>query len=392
VLFQFRSLAVAAAAAASIASLAGNAHARTCSVVVSLEESVTLASLTVRIGYQSGNFTDIHGGCTSVAPDALGTFGVNAAQSRLNLSFISLAGLEGPTELAHCQFEDADNNLTIDDFAVAVLEASDVPGEIVDSPEVSVSLPDCDSEDATTTTSVTSTTTSTEELSERSCDITFRLGGNATIGSLDWQVLYHNASGEFAGSAGLVECQTLPAGTLAIYNDKESENRILAALINPAGIATPATIARCRFVPEGNDDPVAGDFSVSVKKATNLLLQDIQPTPSMTISKIECSTGSSFCGDEDVTGEEECDDGNQDDGDGCSSDCLLEFPCGDANEDGKVLAGDSLLILMNAVSGNVVCPLFVCDTDGNKDVQATDALRALKAAVGQSVVLNCPLP
>ena len=35
-----------------------------------------------------------------------------------------------------------------------------------------------------------------------------------------------------------------------------------------------------------------------------------------------------ICGDGFIDGDEECDDGNDDDGDGCSSECLLEYECG----------------------------------------------------------------
>ncbi|HYC54550.1 MAG TPA: hypothetical protein VEL28_06410 [Candidatus Binatia bacterium] len=324
--------------------------------MVSLEEEVTLASLTVRVNYQSGAFVDIHGGCTNVMPDSLGTFGVNALASRLNLSFISISGMEGPHELAHCEFNDVGDDATLDDFVVTVLEATDPDGGAVDA-AVEVSLPDCDP--PATTTSTTSTTTSTLELPERSCDVTFRLNGSNTIAALDWQILYPNASGEFAGSAGGVECDTLPSGTLASYNDIEAQSKVLAALINPTGFATPAGIATCRFIPSGDEDPVASDFQVTVKKATNIAVQDIQPVPTMTVSKIDCGG-------------------------------VEPARCGDANEDGDVLAGDSLQILQSAVGIDVSCPAFVCDTNDDGDVLAGDSLRTLQSAVGQSIDLHCP--
>ncbi|HYB98566.1 MAG TPA: hypothetical protein VEC57_05465 [Candidatus Limnocylindrales bacterium] len=358
-LFRVRFFAVAGAAATiTLLSFAGQAQARTCTVAVSLEEEVSLASLTVRVNYQSGHFVDIHGGCTNVMPDSLGSFGVNAQASRLNLSFISISGMQGPHDLAYCQFEDADDNLTLEDFVVTVLEATDTNDEAVDA-AVSVSLPDCG--DVQTTTTTSSTTTSTLDLPARTCDVTFRLNGANTILALDWQILYPNASGEFAGSAGGVECDTLPAGTLASYNDIEAQRKVLAALINPTGFATPAAIATCRFIPVG-DDPVASDFQVSAKKATNGDVEDIVPVPTISVSKIECSSGEE-----------------------------PEHTCGDANEDGSVLAGDSLLILQNAVGADVDCPLVVCDTDDNGVVLASDSLRTLQSAVGQTVELICPL-
>ena len=47
------------------------------------------------------------------------------------------------------------------------------------------------------------------------------------------------------------------------------------------------------------------------------------------------------CGDGDVIGDEECDDGNLDDGDGCSSTCRIEAAvCGDGNRDASEQCDD----------------------------------------------------
>jgi len=66
--------------------------------------------------------------------------------------------------------------------------------------------------------------------------------------------------------------------------------------------------------------------------------------------------------------------------------------CGDADQNGSIQAGDALRVLRNAVGVSVTCPLFVCDVDNSGGVQAGDALKVLKKAVGQQLTLVCPLP
>jgi cysteine-rich repeat protein len=94
------------------------------------------------------------------------------------------------------------------------------------------------------------------------------------------------------------------------------------------------------------------------------------------------------CGDSTEQDGEECDDGNTIDGDGCSAECTMEV-CGDANDDGDVTATDALFALRAAV-GNGSCPLTICDANGNGQVAAADALAILRVAVGAGTALECP--
>jgi len=63
--------------------------------------------------------------------------------------------------------------------------------------------------------------------------------------------------------------------------------------------------------------------------------------------------------------------------------------CGDANGDGDVTASDALVALRTAV-GSATCSSTLCDTDGSGSITASDALLILKVAVGQDVTLTCP--
>lgn len=63
--------------------------------------------------------------------------------------------------------------------------------------------------------------------------------------------------------------------------------------------------------------------------------------------------------------------------------------CGDGNGNGLIQASDALVALKAAV-GSLQCALPLCDVNNNGLVQASDALAILRKAVGQPVILNCP--
>jgi cysteine-rich repeat protein len=100
------------------------------------------------------------------------------------------------------------------------------------------------------------------------------------------------------------------------------------------------------------------------------------------------------CGDGFVReGVERCDDGNQLNGDDCPSDCDVIPVCGDTNVDGLIKASDAQLALRAAAGMDVECPRWAGDTDaGGISINTSDALRILKRAVGQPVILQCVLP
>lgn len=62
--------------------------------------------------------------------------------------------------------------------------------------------------------------------------------------------------------------------------------------------------------------------------------------------------------------------------------------CGDANGNGDLNATDALVALRAAV-GSFECLLCRCDTDSSGNINAADALRILRKAVGQPIPLSC---
>jgi hypothetical protein len=68
---------------------------------------------------------------------------------------------------------------------------------------------------------------------------------------------------------------------------------------------------------------------------------------------------------------------------------LGETLCGDGNGDGSITASDALIALRTAV-GSATCAEVLCDVDDSGTITAGDALRILANAVGQDVTLSCP--
>jgi hypothetical protein len=66
------------------------------------------------------------------------------------------------------------------------------------------------------------------------------------------------------------------------------------------------------------------------------------------------------------------------------------FHCGDANKNSEVTATDALSALRTAV-GSQDCELCLCDLNDNGSVTAADALSILRRSVGQQIPLLCEL-
>ncbi len=63
--------------------------------------------------------------------------------------------------------------------------------------------------------------------------------------------------------------------------------------------------------------------------------------------------------------------------------------CGDANSDDDITATDALQALKGAV-GSTTCPAEVCDVSSPGGVTSSDALPLLRYSIGQPVALSCP--
>jgi len=99
------------------------------------------------------------------------------------------------------------------------------------------------------------------------------------------------------------------------------------------------------------------------------------------------------CGDGALGEDEACDDGDSSwsAGRACRGDCTL-VRCADPDDSGAITASDALLALRAAV-GVGVCEPSVCNVDGSPGgLSAVDALRILKLAAGVALETGCPPP
>ncbi len=89
---------------------------------------------------------------------------------------------------------------------------------------------------------------------------------------------------------------------------------------------------------------------------------------------------------------EQCDDGNDDDGDGCDTSCRTNGGgalCGDVDGNGTTSVSDAVQILRAAASLSSSCTLARCDVDGNGTIGVTDGVQILRAAAGLPFVGDC---
>ncbi|MFT5041652.1 MAG: cysteine-rich repeat protein, partial [Hyphomicrobiaceae bacterium] len=273
--------------------------------------------------------------------------------------------------------------------------------------------------------SVTTSSVTTSTIAPVHCQVEVSVLGTEPLTALQWHLDYDPALGDFLGVGSAVQCEILLAGTLTSINDRDVAARLEAAHIALDPFHSPSPLVRCAWA--GSSVPSGADFPIAVEVASNEAGEELDPPPGVAITKLDCSSSVTtttipFCGDGVVQADEdcddanadnsdacldgciaaacgdgierlsveECDDGNTDDGDGCSSGCSVSRLCGDADDSGRILATDALLVLRSAVGQDIRCPAFVCDVNGNGAITASDALATLRLAVFMRTGTTCP--
>ena len=350
----------------------------TCNVVFSLDDSVTVASLqfTVMYDVMVMEFVGSDGSvsCSSLTP-AFGRFFDNdvvspgSSTATLESALIALDGVTGPTNVVSCDLL-SDYDLTPADFVVDVTDASDVGLELMSPfPAVSVAsvtcvpsatttstttttlpvietttsttttttLPVIETTTSTTTTTTlpviettTSTTTTTLPSVETfACQVDFTLVDELDLGSLQFDTMYDNTSGEFVGTGNNAECTNWITDGMASFNDADTTRVLSTAIVSLAGIQGPAVVSTCEFVAVGYV-PSPGEFYVQVTDASTKTFDPA--SAAVYVSDVRCDTTGGgtdpVCGDGILQPGEECDDGNLSNKDGCLNDCLYAH-CGD---------------------------------------------------------------
>jgi hypothetical protein len=403
-------LATAATTALAIGLPAAALADSACTVTFRLRTHVTLASLQFDVGYDRADIevpgSDTSVSCHNLAPalpsftdDDAGAFGV------LHAAYIAPGGFSGPRDLVVCDFT-IDREPYLTDFQVTVFDAMDPAyQEVSPMPVVVPSKINCGGVyDTTTTTSTsTSTTTTTLPWSPMACSLEFSLTDAVTLGSLQWDVDYNGAPGEFAGSGSAVQCQNKVLTAFGSMQDREGDRTVTTALISLAGFSGPRLLTRCTFL--ADDYPLESDFTITVSDASSPTLVPILPLPGVVLSDITCTVDTTtttttstttttlfLCGDGSVDDSEECDDGPLNGSpllSECRVDCLLDRLCGDGDNNGVVNVIDAQWVLKASINLVGPCPLAACDTSNDAAVTVSDALRILYRSVGLVPELVC---
>lgn len=409
-----------------------------CSFTIHLDDAVSVGSLQFDLDY-SGTGGDLYGSGSSVeCTDLTGSIAtyVDDDAGSLNSAYVSFTGFHGPTGLARCNMS-APTIPSPTDFVVTVTDGSDpFATPLTPLPGASVTNISCGG--GSTTTSTTSTT-STTFAGSPFCWVRVSMTTSESLGSLQYNLGYAGANGEFEGSANGVTCENLVPAAISTMADNDVAN-VGVALISLAGFTGPRDITRCVWLPYGAD-PVANDYTITVVDASDTLANPVVPMPTLEISDISCFAGPTttttstttttlvpYCGDGMIDVDEGCDDagGNSDtapdacrtdctpagcgDGvtdtdeecdlgllndpygvNGCFDDCTELIICGDANADTNVTASDAQQVLQAGVGLIADCPLERCDASQDGNVTAGDAQRVLSGAVGL-LTLNCQQP
>lgn len=408
----------------------------TCVVGIELTEGSDLGALDLTLDYEAaaGSFAIQPGKfdpeCTSPLADTVVEFADDRPNRVVSVGFLSFAGFSAPQTLALCTFNAA-AKVSPEDFIALIGDATNTGGEeALPAPEIRIDTVGCDPDAPTTTTTSSSTTTTASVTSSTMagavCTLEFSLLEDVSPAALQWKVDYDPALGGFPGSGADVACEILVSGTLTALNDDDA-GVFEVGHISFVPFSTDGPLLRCDWV--GPSPPSGGDFAVTLVVATDGSSEDIEPPPTVALTRLDCSGGVTtttipFCGDGVVQageacddanneqadgclndcvsascgdaiiweGEEECDDANTLHGDGCSAACALDTFCGDADASGRILASDALLILRFAVGFDVICPNYLCNIDGDDKVLASDALAALRLAVFLETTTTCPRP
>jgi len=345
-----------------------------CTATLRLDDPVTLGALQFHVDYPGNTSFDGQGSsvqCTSLTT-ALPNFQDDDA-GRVTLAFVAFGtGVNGPADLVDCSMTNQ-GPITESDLTVTVTDASNMNSSPAPLPSVSLSL-FCDGD---TTTTVSTSTTTTTLSSTEVCTVRVQLDDPVTIGSLQVDLDYSKASGEFSDSGSAVDCTTKAPAALGTYFDDDTKT-VGAALITLAGFTGPVSIYECLFLPVGAL-PVAGDFSLKVTDAGDRNGDPIVPKPSVSIASIVCVDPNAPTTTTTTTT--------------TSTTTTTLAPnddmCGDADLNSHITASDAQRILHAAVGLPVSCPYEVCDASGDNHLTVGDAQRVLRSAVGLPSQLLC---
>jgi hypothetical protein len=178
--------------------------------------------------------------------------------------------------------DDDENGFTDCDDPKCVTDP-DCVGTTTSTTSTSITITTSSTTLTTVTTSSTITTTTLQPI--LTCQLFLRLDDDVTLGSLQVDIDYSDAPGQFPGDAGQVECSGLiGGGALTQFNDRSDEELMTVGIISVSGFAGPTNIADCTFT--ANVQPVPADFDITVTEASDADPENPQPVEGVTVSVV----------------------------------------------------------------------------------------------------------
>jgi len=111
--------------------------------------------------------------------------------------------------------------------------------------------------------------------------VVFRLASPVVFSALQFGVDYAQASGEFAGDRGAVQCESMLESGFWSFNNQLDERILNIAMVDILGVDGPADLVACTFLSPGNFDPT--QLQIDVVDAAAPGLTPIVPRPLITV-------------------------------------------------------------------------------------------------------------
>jgi DNA-binding beta-propeller fold protein YncE len=132
-----------------------------------------------------------------------------------------------------------------------------------------------------------SATTTLPEGTVQRCNVRFEMLSDATYGTLQFKVDYHESRGALVGRGSEVECER-EAGGSGTFTDHDAAHVLSARMLSGHGVQGPHALVSCAF-DASNDEPTGPDFLVTVTEASSLSGEPIDP---LIFTRVTCATTS----------------------------------------------------------------------------------------------------
>ncbi len=345
-----------------------------CSVTLHLEDDVTLGSIGLEaLAAEAAGFFESGEGqpiCSGYPVGSLPAASLDDADQTLRVALISIGGMDGPLDLATCNFI-ATPRAEPEDFEVTVTDAADTAVNPVEGLTVTARTNGCHPQvcgDGFTDAPEQCDDEGESASCDADCTIVECGDGitNTTAGE----------SCDTEGASSECDADCTPAvcgdGTVNPFNEESCDD----------GGESAACDANCT-------DAECGDATLNVTAG-----ETCDDGGDSAECDADCTPAE--CGDETVNpaASEDCDEGagNSDDrGVWCTATCGAT-PCGTPVSRSQTFptSTDALWALQTAV-GLQFCDRRVCDANSSGGTTATDALLILNVAVRNPASLNCPV-